>query len=507
MAFNPQTPPEAGHGGASQSSLAVESSAERLDLSSASADTTWLAELSLPRWARPLRVAVLLLTDSVAIVGACAAATASWAVPVRHQPIELYLSLLPLLVVFLLAYANSGLYPGFGLGAVETLRRITLRSSLVFLFLIAASFALKVSDQYSRVTFVLSWALVLFAVPMTRLAVLSLLRRAKWWAEPVVLIGTGRLARRTIRSLSGALALGYAPRCVLSCNGESSSSVAGVPVTGSLDSLEAVAASGVRIAVVAVEENGTDDLLERLQELFTHVVLVNSSVSVEVAKVTNLGVVLGIEFQNQLLRARNRVLKRLLDLVIGSAVLLMAAPLILFCAVLIKLVSPGPAFFRQRRQGLGEKWINVWKLRTMHPEAEKQLHDFLDSNPEARDEWQSQFKLRKDPRIVPRIGTFMRRFSLDELPQLWSVVNGDMSLVGPRPFPEYHLRRFSPEFRSLRCKVRPGLTGVWQVLARQDGDLEVQQTLDTYYIRNWSAWIDLYLLARTILAVLRGQGT
>ena len=210
--------------------------------------------------------------------------------------------------------------------------------------------------------------------------------------------------------------------------------------------------------------------------------------------------------QNQLLRARNRVLKRLLDLMIGSALLVLATPLILFCAALVKLVSPGPVFFRQRRQGLGEKWIDVWKLRTMHPEAEKQLREFLGSNPEAREEWQSQFKLRKDPRIVPRIGTFMRRFSLDELPQLWSVVRGDMSLVGPRPLPEYHLRRFSPEFRGLRCQVRPGLTGVWQVLARSDGDLEVQETLDTYYIRNWSAWIDLYLLARTILAVLRGQG-
>ena len=506
MALNPQAPPEVIHGATPRRPSAAESSPEELDHSSASADATWLTELALPRWARPLRVVLLLLTDSVAIVGACAAATAAWAIPQRHQSIDLYLSLLPLLSVFLLAYANSRLYPGFGLGAVETLRRITLRSSLVFLFLIAASFALKVSDQYSRVTFVLSWILVLFAVPMARLVVLSILHRARWWAEPVVLIGTGRLARRTIRSLSGALALGYAPRCVLSPTGGAFDSVAGVPVTGSLDSIDAVAASGVRIAVVAVEENGTEDLVERLQELFAHVVLVNGSVSVEVAKVTNLGVVLGIEFQNQLLRARNRILKRLLDLVIGTALLMLATPLILFCAALVKLVSPGPAFFRQRRQGLGDKWIDVWKLRTMHPEAEKQLHEVLGGNAEAREEWQSQFKLRKDPRIVPRIGTFMRRFSLDELPQLWSVVRGDMSLVGPRPFPEYHLRRFSPEFRGLRSQVRPGLTGVWQVLARSDGDLEVQETLDTYYIRNWSAWIDLYLLARTILAVLRGQG-
>jgi lipopolysaccharide/colanic/teichoic acid biosynthesis glycosyltransferase len=169
-------------------------------------------------------------------------------------------------------------------------------------------------------------------------------------------------------------------------------------------------------------------------------------------------------------------------------------------------VSEGSPFYAQLRAGKDGRLIKVWKLRTMYPAAEERLEQYLSSNPAARLEWERYFKLTTDPRILPGVGHFLRRTSLDELPQIFNVIKGEMSLVGPRPFPKYHLDQFDTSFQSLRSSVIPGITGLWQVSARSDGDLEVQQALDTYYIRNWSIWIDFYILFRTFGAVVAGRG-
>ena len=177
-----------------------------------------------------------------------------------------------------------------------------------------------------------------------------------------------------------------------------------------------------------------------------------------------------------------------------------------FFAAAVQIVSPGSIFFFQEREGLHGSRFRMWKLRTMCPQAEQQLANCLADDPELSRQWHRNVKLLHDPRIVPLVGNFMRRFSIDALPQLWNIVNGTMSLVGPRPFPEYHLGRFRTDFRHLRTAVRPGLTGMWQVMVRSTGGVQEQKVYDTYYIHNWSIWLDLYILARTVFAVLAGRG-
>ena len=210
--------------------------------------------------------------------------------------------------------------------------------------------------------------------------------------------------------------------------------------------------------------------------------------------------------KKNLLVPGNRFLKRVLDYSIAAPAFLASLPVLAMAAIWIKIVSPGPVLFRQEREGPNGRRITMLKLRTMHRDAEKLLAEYLESDPEEKLNWLRYFKLKKDPRVLPHIGWFLRRYSLDELPQLWNVLRGEMSLVGPRPFPYYHLDQFPASFRHLRASVMPGITGLWQVTARSDGDLRVQEVEDTYYIRNWSPWLDIYILLRTTQTVLSAKG-
>jgi Undecaprenyl-phosphate galactose phosphotransferase WbaP len=425
---------------------------------------------------------------------------------VLGQEPALYLDLLPLFAVFPVLYAAADLYPGFGLGAVETLRRLSYATATGFVLLAAATFTLKLHQGHSRIAFLLALGIALIIVPLVRFAVLSVAGRQPWWGEPTVIIGDPQHVERIVRFVADGRSLGYRIVGALCPRIRTlSDSIAGVPLLPALDNV----VSRLNITTAIVWNDGGDaSLVAALQRVLRHVIVVSthSGLPVEHVRIRNLGATIGIEFTNELLRPRNRALKRAVDVLGGTILLVAAAPLIALGALAVKLASPGAAFFRQERDGSGDRRITLWKLRTMYSDADARLAECLARDPGLRREWEEKLKLARDPRVIPYVGSFLRRFSIDELPQLVSVVRGEMSLVGPRPFPEYHLRKFTPEFRRLRASVRPGLTGMWQVMVRSNGRLEDQMQYDSYYIRNWSLWLDIYLLARTAIAVLTGRG-
>jgi len=219
----------------------------------------------------------------------------------------------------------------------------------------------------------------------------------------------------------------------------------------------------------------------------------------------DLGGLVGLRVRNNLLLRSNRITKRALDLALTVPLLVLTAPVLALVAVAIKLASRGPVFYAQIRRGENGRSIRVLKLRTMHVDAEERLQTLLRSDSEARAQWQEFFKLRNDPRIIPVVGHFLRRSSLDELPQLWNVLVGEMSLVGPRPplpsevaaYDIWHRRRLS---------MKPGITGLWQVEGRNLAEFDRWVQKDLEYIDRWSPWLDIQILLRTIPAVIRAEG-
>jgi lipopolysaccharide/colanic/teichoic acid biosynthesis glycosyltransferase len=196
--------------------------------------------------------------------------------------------------------------------------------------------------------------------------------------------------------------------------------------------------------------------------------------------------------------------KRVVDILLSLTLVIISAPLFLLIAILIKIDSPGPVIFAQRRLGFGGKEINHLKFRTMTVDAERRLLELLRTDAQARWEYQKFHKLSRDPRIT-RMGKILRKFSMDELPQLWHVLWGDLSLVGPRAYLTSEYKEMGAH-ADLILKVRPGLTGWWQVKGRHLISFQDRLQMDEYYIHNWSIGLDLRIIIRTVWVIIRGQG-
>jgi Undecaprenyl-phosphate galactose phosphotransferase WbaP len=201
---------------------------------------------------------------------------------------------------------------------------------------------------------------------------------------------------------------------------------------------------------------------------------------------------------------RYRMIKRCLDIFLVLAISPVAVPLGAAVALLVALDSPGPVFFSHRRIRRGGAFFSMWKFRTMCVNSTEVLENYLAKNPEAREEWSHTHKLRDDPRVTA-VGEFLRRSSLDELPQIWNVLRGDMSLVGPRPIVAAEVERYG-EYFDHYCRVKPGVTGLWQVSGRNKVSYNERVKLDATYVDNWSLLHDMGILLRTGPSVANQDG-
>jgi Undecaprenyl-phosphate galactose phosphotransferase WbaP len=473
---------------------------------------------ALRRWSRfgtlPM-TALLASSDLVMALSSTALAVLLRLVLGGQFTLDTYVDLWPLLPMVLAVYALAGLYPAVAVTRAEEIRRITLATALIFVILGAALFVFRsdphAAERYSRGVFFLALAQTVILVPVGRAIVRMLFSRKPWWGAPALIIGSGEIARETFEALRDQPGLGMRPVAVLEDSSETGRIEAGGGTGGSGPRFDAALLAGAHVpfCILALADSPRQRLLQRIEhycKLFPRVIVVPDLFGYSVLWVSgrDLGGVLGLEVRQQLLRPGPRLLKRLFDLACTLPAMVVGAPLYLAAMLAVRLSGPGPIFYGQKRIGQGGRPFRVWKFRSMVKDADRALQAHLAADPAARAEWEANHKLRDDPRIT-RIGAFLRASSIDELPQLWNVLRGEMSLVGPRPIVAAEAARYEQDF-SLYGRVKPGLTGLWQVSGRSDTTYAERVHLDAYYVRNWSLWLDLAIIGQTVWVVTVRRG-
>ncbi|HTP02115.1 MAG TPA: undecaprenyl-phosphate galactose phosphotransferase WbaP [Anaerolineales bacterium] len=420
-----------------------------------------------------------------------------------------YEGMLALLAVLLVvAFYRRHLYPAVGLHYVQELRDLVSSISFAFLILIGITFALKTSSIYSRLTILVVWGLCLILIPTARYLLRRLCIHLKLWGEPVAIIGDGFQEAELARYFNENLQLGLRPvptrRYQRFAHGSNT--------RGSLLTVDQIRRfvrdESISTGLVIVTDlNHIDALVNRYRPLFQRVILIkgrNGSYSLNSLQSLDLSGVLGLQVMNNLLSPWPQFWKRLADITLSTLGLAFLALPFGIAALLIRITSPGGVYFRQKVLGRDGRPFEMLKFRTMYSNAAQLLIDMVQRDPEVRREWEAYQKLRHDPRITP-VGRLLRKFSLDELPQLWNVLHGQMSLVGPRPMMTSQRGTYGEAFDDY-VQVAPGMTGLWQVSGRNETTFARRAELDREYIQRWSAWLDMFILLKTVKIVFWHKG-
>ena len=391
--------------------------------------------------------------------------------------------------------------------------KIIFRSITIGIVLsIVLMYAGHILNNISRLFVILSYGFILLYIILFRYILARTLIKLNVLAIPVLLVGAGKTAEIVDIHFSNMPLAMYKIVGFVDDNPKSSVLADKYECLGKFSDAEAVIKKynipNVLVCAPGLESRKLVALINKLQILVEKVTFVPELFGIPAANIQARGLMneqtLILEVKNNLAQRRNCLFKRIFDItatVIGGILIL---PIVAIVAVLIYLDSPGPIVFGHKRVGLGGKEFPCYKFRSMVPNAQEALEIYLKENPEAREEWERDFKLKDDPRVT-KIGKFLRKTSLDELPQLWNVLIGDMSLVGPRPIVRAEVEKYG-EYINDFYLVPPGITGVWQVSGRSDTTYEERVLMDSWYVHNWSIWIDIVYLVKTVLAVFKGKG-
>ncbi|CUH94476.1 hypothetical protein P22_0542 [Propionispora sp. 2/2-37] len=461
---------------------------------------------------------ILFSLDYVAIVAALLTVFFLWDTVVRWfmpaaplvLPEQLVYIVVPFIYLLLLIY--SGMYhkrlPVDQ--CAEAIFKIVIFSTMVIAGIL---FFTKKEIPISHAFILFNGVFAFVYLVLLRYFAKRFLIRLGLWQKPVVLVGAGKTAEILAENFAQEPQLGYQIVGLIEDHGRERPLVNKYPNIGKfIHAEQAIQRSGVQdvfIAAPGLDRQTMLNLIYRIQPYVRNLTVVPDLFGIplsnmEVETLYKDKTVM-LKIQNNLAKLRNRLLKRLFDMALGSMIFVLILPVLFLLAILIRAESAGPVLYIAKRLGKGGKEFLCFKFRTMHPNADSMLAAYFAKYPDAKEEWDKYAKLKGyDPRVT-KTGRWLRKYSLDELPQVLNVLIGNMSLVGPRPYLPREKERMGYMAPTILETV-PGITGLWQVSGRNEIDFEGRLQMDSWYVRNWSLWQDIVLLIKTIGVVAGKKG-
>jgi len=365
----------------------------------------------------------------------------------------------------------------------------------------------------ARSFFVVFWLVLLITLYTERLLVNFWLKHSHHLYEDVIFVGAGKTAERAVHFFKDDLGYRYNIVGFLDDHPVSKRITREYRILGKVEETEFIVknsnAQTLIITAPGMERDKLQSLIAKMQPLVRNLSYVPDLIGTPMAGVEAQSLfseeILMLHMKNNLALRRNRIYKRLFDLILTIVGGIAISPVLIFLALCIKLDSKGSVFYNADRIGKNGRTFKCYKFRSMYVNGDEILKEYLENNPAKAEEWKKYAKLRDyDPRVT-KAGTWMRKYSLDELPQILNVLLGDMSLVGPRPYLPREQEDIG-ENLSIITMCTPGITGYWQVSGRNDVSFQERVTMDTWYVRNWSVWLDIMYLAKTFQAVIFSKG-
>ena len=424
--------------------------------------------------------------------------------------------------IILVLFCFVGLYPGIMIPSTEEIKKFCGCTFVGFLIVILSIFISEIKDSsfskiiledsedlYVSLAFLISTPIATILLSAFREIFRHVFSKFSFWGVSCVIFNTQNNGNAVVDRLLSNKNLGYHPFVIIDSSIEPSGNketkyYKNIPIFSNKDKdiLYLILNSKIKNAIICDYKEDLSSIMKSFR--YTIVISKNQSNFTFTQHLKDIAGIIGFSSTHNLTFKHNLFFKRFLDIFIILLFSPLLIPIMLLLCLLTKITSKGPIFYGHPRVGKNGKTFKCWKFRSMCINSQEILKEILETNPQMRAEWEKDHKFVNDPRVT-KFGKFLRKTSLDELPQIINILVGDMSFIGPRPVTEEELFKYG-EFKDYVLSVSPGLSGMWQVSGRSDTGYEERVSFDTYYIQNWSIWLDIWILIKTVWVVLNHKG-